>query len=55
MRYGEILNKEIEFEGNFHFGPRQASASRHMESKSTKESRDLTIRLLMRYLEEPDG
>lgn len=53
MRYFEILDQEIKFGTKYHFGPGTSKATR--KAKSTKESRDLTIKLLMRYLEEPSA
>lgn len=54
MRLYELDNSEIDFKPDYHFGPKQVSMSRE-QAASKKLSRDLTMQLLQKYLEEPSS
>lgn len=53
MREYELNDANIDFKPDYHFGPKQASKRGGESVTERTTSRDLTIKLLQRYLEEP--
>ena len=52
VRQYELDDTNIDFKSDYHFGPKEASLKRKNVADK-KQSKELTMRLLQRYLEEP--